>query len=196
MIEVILKAINQGDATTIEGIGLRLHVAGIEVPKLQSVVDGLVIVGRVTMSFAPTMKAMVYELAKPPKWAPEGTTEITNVLAKKKEQKLDWNPNAQPTKEFNLVSFPIKTKEIEPRKIDIEKEILAVIGHDGPSALKILQRIKNRLELSSSELNFYDVKATLLEMRAKGLVGQLKATDDTAGGWIQPRKNPLRKVEA
>ncbi|MBL0320239.1 MAG: hypothetical protein IPP74_13265 [Alphaproteobacteria bacterium] len=64
---------------------------------------------------------------------------------------------------------------------------MAVIGHDGPSAIKIFQRIKIRLELQDSELNFYDVRTVLDEMKAKHLVGYVKATETTNGGWVQLR---------
>ena len=217
----ILKAVTTGDATTFDGIRLRLHVAGVMVEHLQNALDGLVLVGTLRRSFAPAMNANVYEMVKQGKWAPEGTTEITSILAKKMTQKLDWGkpPTAtlnkfainlkkaelayqqlsalgeKPT-EFRLTSFEVKVKPVEEPALDLEKEILTVVGHDGPSTLKILQRLRNCLEIPISKLNFYNVKSTLLDMKAKGLVGYLNSTEETAAGWIQPRKNPLKKKEA
>lgn len=177
---LVLTAINQGDATTFDGIRLRLHVAGVEVPHLQNVLDGLLFVGTIKRSFAPAKNAMVYELAEQRKWEPEGTTEIVRTMAAHPERKLDWNKGFQVT--------PQNKPKPEPKKaLDLEKEILAVIGHDGPSAIKIFYRIKIRLQLKDSELNFYDVRTTLDDMKAKHLVGYVKATETTNGGWVQLR---------
>lgn len=216
---LILTAINSGDATTVEGIRLRLHVAGVEVPELQNSLDGLLFVGTIKRSFAPNMNAMVYELTEQRKWEPEGTTEIVRTRAAHPERKLDWPKGSiaaeqegvfirkqrlfedlvfvsaianalnalEPAKTGFQVTPQNKPKP-EPKKgLDLEKEILAVIGHDGPSAIKIFQRIKNRLELQDSELNFYDVRTVLDDMKAKHLVGYVKATETTNGGWVQLR---------
>lgn len=201
---LVLTAINSGDATTVEGIRLRLYVAGVEVPDLQNILDGLLFVGTIKRSHAPNMNAMVYELTEQRKWEPEGTTEIVRTRAAHPERKLDWNKSV--VEEFKAMVTPKNCKEFEeqylckfevtpqnkpksePKKgLDLEKEILAVIGHDGPSAIKIFQRIKNRLELQDSELNFYDVRTVLDDMKAKHLVGYVKATEETNGGWIQLR---------
>lgn len=202
---LVLTAINNGDATTVEGIRLRLHVAGVEVPDLQNILDGLLFVGTIKRSHAPNMNAMVYELTEQRKWEPEGTTEIVRTRAAHPERKLDWNKpvldkefcdmvNSTSRKTFEeqyLCKFevtPQNKPKPEPKKgLDLEKEILAVIGHDGPSAIKIFQRIKNRLELQDSELNFYDVRTVLDEMKTKHLVGYVKATETTNGGWVQLR---------
>ena len=201
---LVLTAINSGDATTVEGIRLRLHVAGVKVPDLQNVLDGLLFVGTIKRSHAPNMNAMVYELTEQRKWEPEGTTEIVRTRAAHPERKLDWKttfetwvalPVCKATEKTSLNLLkgkfevtPQNKPKSEPKKgLDLEKEILAVIGHDGPSAIKIFQRIKNRLELQDSELNFYDVRTVLDEMKAKHLVGYVKATETTNGGWVQLR---------
>lgn len=223
---LVITAINCGDATTIDGIKLRLFVAtgiDIEIPDLQNILDGLLFVGTVKRSFAPTKNAMVYELTEQRKWEPEGTVEIVSILTKRPEIKLDWNkaivdgPKAISEKQFEqlenyksqnqelrVISNPYHENDIfryssfqvtpqnkpkpEPKKgLDLEKEVLAVIEHDGPSAIKIFQRIKIRLHLQDSELNFYDVRTALDELKAKRLVGYVKATETTNGGWVQLR---------
>ena len=180
---------------TLEGLELRLHVAGVgPIPNLQSILDGLAFAGKVKTSVATGR--VWYELTNPPKWEPSDGCEIPTTLAKHPERKLDWMKPTEPKAEVAKPNFKIVSFDPPKSKIpvyDLETEILAVLDHDAPSTLTVLNRLRNRLTVSVFELNFFDVKNKLFEMKEKGLVGQMKATETTAGGWIQPRKNPIRK---
>jgi hypothetical protein len=167
---------------TLEGLKLRLHVAGFSVPNLQSIVDGLLLVGRVKIAYHERKDCLWYVLS-------EAYPDLSNIAKRsdRKIAKLNKNPGT-----FRLTSFtPPKQKRIF--RFDLEKEVLKAIDHDGPTTLQILNRMRKNLTLNDFELNFFEVKDKLNELAAKGQVGVLKATETTAGGWLIPRK-PRMKV--
>lgn len=167
---------------TLEGLKLRLHVAGFSVANLQSIVDGLILVGRVKIAYPERKDCLWYVLS-------EAYPDLSN-LAKRSDRKIaEFKKNPE---KFRLTSFnPPKQKRIF--RFNLEAEILKAIEHDGPTTLQILNRIRKNLTLNDFELNFFEVKDKLNELAAKGQVGVLKATETTAGGWLIPRK-PRMKV--
>lgn len=171
--QTVLEQINY-EPTSSEVIKVRLMAKGLHYPNLQNILDGLAMSGKVKTKLVENK--VCYERLQ----------QVFN-LAKNADRKLaDLAKNPLP-KPFRLTSFdPPQPKKIA--RYDLGKEILAVLNHDGPSTLEILNRLRKSLHLNDFELSFYDVKIKLREMEAEGLVGVLKPTETTAGGWTQPRK--------
>lgn len=169
--QTVLEAINY-EPTSNEVVKVRLMAKRIHLPNLQNILDGLAMSGKVRTKLVDNK--VCYERVQ----------QVFN-LPKNVDRKLaDLAKNPLP---FRLTSFdPPQPKKIF--RYDLGKEILAVLNHDGPSTLEILNRLRKSLTLNDFELSFYDVKIKLREMEAEGLVGVLKPTETTAGGWTQPRK--------
>lgn len=169
--KAVLEAV-RFEPTPVDIVKMRLMAAGVHLPNLQSILDGLAMSRKVKLTLVDNK--LCYERIYTP-----------NNFAKTADRKLaDLKKN--PTG-FRLTSFdPPPQKKIF--RFDLSKEILAVLHHDGPTTLEILNRLRKSLRLNDFELSFMDVKLKLREMEAQGSVGVLKPTETTAGGWIQPRK--------
>jgi len=173
--KTVLEAINY-EPTSSEVLKVRLMAKGIHLPNLQNILDGLAMSGKVRTKLVDNK--VCYE-----------RVQLVFNLAKNVDRKVaDLKKNPTP---FRLTSFdPPQPKKI--CRYDLSKEILAVLCHDGPSTLEILNRLRKSLHLNDFELSFYDMKIKLREMEAEGLVGVLKPTETTAGGWTQPRKSRMK----
>lgn len=179
----IIEQLKKGPAT-LDGLKLRLEVAGVKINHLQNMLDGLVLFGDLMFTHTPSTGKWWYALAKEPEWHCADEHHMVEVLSKHPEKKLDWG-------RFKLNPFAEPRPVNKPRVPVTDDQILSVIEHDAPSTAKIVHRLTNLLRRKPFEINFYDIRTALNRLQEQGEVFYLKPTQTTEGGWFKPRKRAV-----